>query len=520
MAPSPTGSRNDDIEKDAGGAGEQLTLTRSLSTSSGDYIKQQTGDDDVLARKMVHINNAWDEVGFTSHHIKLFFLNGFGYAVDSMLVVCQSISQAQVQLEFTNRGVTKLLAVSLSSSIGLLFGALVWGIGGDFIGRKLAFNSSLFICAIFVIIAGSMPSYSSFCAMVALYSAGAGGNYAIDSTNFLEFLPHKYGFLTTILAAWWGVGYTIAGLFAWLYFPRWSCATADTCTWSNNKGWRLLHFTNGGIVLVLALVRVLLFKMEHSPKWLVTQGRDEEAVNVIQSIARKTGKPCSLTLDTLLAEGDVKTRHDKSFQGFKRTLKTLFITRKQAWSTVCLFFLWFLIGIANPLYSVFRPYYLSTRGYSSGAASPYITWRNYTITNICGLVGPFLAWPLLDTPYIRRRGTLAIGAALTMAFLFGFTQVKTGTENLIVSSFINAVENIFFGALYGVTPELLPTGSRATGYGICVAINRVCNIIANIIGTYANVYTSAPLFVCASLFAGLVVVSLALPLDPSGHHIG
>ncbi|ODN91436.1 hypothetical protein L198_05950 [Cryptococcus wingfieldii CBS 7118] len=107
-----------------------------------------------------------------------------------------------------------------------------------------------------------------------------------------------------------------------------------------------------------------------------------------------------------------------------------------------------------------------------------------------------------------------------MAFLFGFTQVKTGTENLIVSSFINAVENIFFGALYGVTPELLPTGSRATGYGICVAINGVCNIIANIIGTYANVYTPAPLFVCASLFAGLVVVSLALPLDPSGQHIG
>ena len=57
--------------------------------------------------------------------------------------------------------------------------------------------------------------------MVAIYSAGAGGNYAMlvffatlfvaiptlsfgisDATNFLEFLPHRWAFLTTILAIW------------------------------------------------------------------------------------------------------------------------------------------------------------------------------------------------------------------------------------------------------------------------------------------------------------------------------
>jgi hypothetical protein len=58
-----------------------------------------------------------------------------------------------------------------------------------------------------------------------------------------------------------------------------------------------------------------------------------------------------------------------------------------------------------------------------------------------GLVGPLFAWPLLDTPYIRRRGTLAIGAALSMAFLFGFTQVTNATQNLVISCFITAVQS-------------------------------------------------------------------------------
>lgn len=46
------------------------------------------------------------------------------------------------------------------------------------------------------------------------------------------------------------------------------------------------------------------------------------------------------------------------------------------------------------------------------------------------------------------------------------------------------MKDIFYGALYGTTSELLPTGSRGTGYGLAVGLNRTGNIIANIIGTY------------------------------------
>jgi hypothetical protein len=42
------------------------------------------GFDRVLAKKMALVNKAIDEIGMTSTQWKMFFLNGFGYAVDSV----------------------------------------------------------------------------------------------------------------------------------------------------------------------------------------------------------------------------------------------------------------------------------------------------------------------------------------------------------------------------------------------------------------------------------------------------
>ncbi|KGO75724.1 Major facilitator superfamily domain, general substrate transporter [Penicillium italicum] len=120
--------------------------------------------DAVLAKKMALVNAAIDEIGMTPFHWKLFFLNGFGYAVDSVLVVCQNIAQTSVNQEYRSPN-ERLQGISLASQVGLLVGAAVWGFSADVIGRKLAFNTSLIISAIFVLIAGAMPTYVSFSVM-------------------------------------------------------------------------------------------------------------------------------------------------------------------------------------------------------------------------------------------------------------------------------------------------------------------------------------------------------------------
>jgi hypothetical protein len=51
---------------------------------------------------------------------------------------------------------------------------------------------------------------------------------------------------------------------------------------------------------------------------------------------------------------------------------------------------------------------------------------------------------------------------------------------------------------------------------MCVVLNRVGGIIGVLVGSYADVKTTAPLFVCAALFLLLVVLSLALPFESRG----
>ncbi|KAG8417009.1 hypothetical protein J3459_013062 [Metarhizium acridum] len=409
----------------------------------------------------------------------------------------------------------------MASQIGLLVGAGLWGFSADVIGRKLAFNTSLFSCAVFVIIAGGMPSYISFASLVALYSAGAGGNYIIDATNFLEFLPTSHAWLVTFMAVWWAVGYMITGFLAWAFMSNFSCApkaTPATCSTSDNMGWRYLHFTCGALVFVLALARLAFVKMVQTPRWLIAQNRDEEVIQTLNNISIKAQRPHSLTLEKLQAEGVVLHTEKSVWSSLrlKMHFKGLFQTRKLAWSTTLILSNWFVIGMVSPLFSVFLPFYLKSRGAQFGSGSNYATWRDYAINHVAGLFGPIIAAVLVETKFLGRRGTLATGAFITMLFQFGYTQIRTEAQNVGVSSAISAASNIYYGTIYAYTPEILPSAHRATGYGLCVVVNRIGGILGVLVGSYADVETTAPLFVCAALFGLLVVLSILLPFESRG----
>lgn len=119
--------------------------------------------------------------------------------------------------------------------------------------------------------------------------------------------------------------------------------------------------------------------------------------------------------------------------------KGLFQTKRLAWSTSLTIANWFVIGFISPLYWVFLPFYLQSRAVSFGTSSNYLTWRDYSINQSAGLLGPVIAAVLVETKFLGRRGTLAIGAALTMIFQFGYTQIRDETENVGVSAAISAV---------------------------------------------------------------------------------
>jgi MFS family permease len=106
-------------------------------------------------------------------------------------------------------------ALTIAVYVGMLAGALFWGLGADIIGRRHAFNISLMICSISAIIAGGMVNWASLGLFVALIGFGGGGNLILDTTVFLEYLPSDKQWAVTLLAAWWGLGQAVTGFIAW-----------------------------------------------------------------------------------------------------------------------------------------------------------------------------------------------------------------------------------------------------------------------------------------------------------------
>lgn len=59
-------------------------------------------------------------------HLKLFFLNGFGYAADSLVLALQAVTALPAALEFRP---DFRYALNVSAYSGMLLGVLFWGLG-------------------------------------------------------------------------------------------------------------------------------------------------------------------------------------------------------------------------------------------------------------------------------------------------------------------------------------------------------------------------------------------------------
>ncbi|KAM0433612.1 hypothetical protein ACHAQK_009230 [Fusarium lateritium] len=160
------------------------------------------------------------------------------------------------------------------------------------------------------------------------------------------------------------------------------------------------------------------FKIYETPKYLLGRGRDEKVVEVVHKIAARDGKSSWLSLehfqaiDVRLANDDTPPANDnmtvvrKSLEKFTPSkFKALFSTPRMALSTSLILFLWMAIGLAFPLYNVFLPLYLQTRGVQTGSPSLNTTYRNLTIQALYGLPASFLGGFTVNFRGIGRKGT-------------------------------------------------------------------------------------------------------------------
>ena len=102
--------------------------------------------------------------------------------------------------------------LSLAVNVGLLVGALLWGLGTDIWGRRLSFNLTLLIAGVFGLAAGAANNFVSLASLLAVVGVGVGGNMPVDSAVFLDFIPGSHQYLLTILSIWWSLGQLFVNL--------------------------------------------------------------------------------------------------------------------------------------------------------------------------------------------------------------------------------------------------------------------------------------------------------------------
>jgi len=478
------------------------------------------GHDTAYDLKSKVINKAIQDIGMGKYNWELFVLCGFGWFADNLWLQGVALTLPSLQAEF---GVaeTTVRYTTCSLFIGLCIGASFWGIGSDIMGRRIAFNMTLFLAGVFGIAAGAAPSWIGACALFAALGVGVGGNLPVDGALFLEFLPNASGGLLTLLSVWWPVGQLVASLIAWGFLGG---------HYAIDQGWRYFVYTMGAMTFVMFLSRFVLFHLYESPKFLLSRGRQAEAVAVVHGMAYKNktttwlteeilneiGGDPAVVADATLTTKEIIRRKLSSFSTDR--IGPLFAYKKLGWTTGLVWFCWVTIGMGYPLFNAFLPQYLARGTNSSGdTISSYETYRNYAITSVVGVPGSIIACYTVDIKYIGRKGTMAFSTMMSGIFLFLFTISADSDYQLAFSSLEAFFQNIMYGVLYAYTPEVFPAPVRGTGTGIASMLNRIAGLCAPIIAAnIPNANPSAPVFVSGGLFLAAFVAMLCFPIETRG----
>ncbi|CAK7202773.1 hypothetical protein SEUCBS139899_005500 [Sporothrix eucalyptigena] len=372
------------------------------------------------------INKAIQDIGMGRYNWQLFFLCGFGWFADNLWMQGISLILPSLSAEF---GIAEKTVRYTTSALflGLCFGSFFWGIGSDVMGRRLAFNCTLLITSVFGTLAAYGTSWGMVCALVAALGFGVGGNLPVDGALFLEFLPDASSSLLTLLSVWWPVGQLCSSLLAWLQIV--GSESADSADSADKAGWRRFITTIGILTFIMFVIRFFVFRLFESPKYLLSRGRQSEAVAVIHGLAHRNGTKTWLTEEILEAvaegsEGSLGRGGDESngFVGYDATnndddsdearlfnsghrrsstistaqgsrsrtttlirdrlkafsgerLRPLFKTRQLGMATAIIWFVWATIGMGYPLFNAFLPQYLSHGGSSAPSSSSLLAMR-------------------------------------------------------------------------------------------------------------------------------------------------
>ena len=410
-------------------------------------------------------------------HTRIAGALGVGWMLDAFEVQIIGSVIPSIALEFGLSG-REQISVFVVWFVGIMIGALAFGWLADRVGRKRLFVATLVLYSVAAVCTAAAPTFAIFMVFRFVTALGVGGEYSAVSSAIAEFVPARNrGRTNALVMNFWALGGILASLVS-IFFVS---------TLLGFGGWRYAMLFGasppstpcgpGG--------------SSPSPRWLASQGRAEEANDVI---TRLTGIPARRA-------SFVSTPPNR---GFGAQLSELWTQHRGK----LLFGMALDFSEAAGYYGLFTFLAVFVLQPDVVDVSAGIVPYFFLVANFGALAGGFLVAYLLERAGRKPTVTFSYLAAAVSVIVLAVAAIS-GSPGLTLAAFTLAVScaTCAWVSAYPTFFELFPTHLRATGVGASVAVGRTGASIGQIV--VAELALSFGLWSAFGLLAGFWLIGPA-----------
>lgn len=424
-----------------------------------------------------------DALPFTREHGRLVVGSGVGWALDAMDVGLISFVMAALAVQW-DLGPTTLSWIASIGFVGMAVGATLGGLLADRFGRRQVFAMTLLVYGLATGAAALSWSVGALLVFRFLIGLGLGAELPVASTLVSEYAPARIrGRVVVALESFWAVGWVVAALIGYYVVPQ------------SDDGWRWALAIGA---LPTAYAVVVRRGLPESVRFLERRGRHEEAEAAVRRFEAAAGVPAPPPT----AVEPATTAAPPATPGPLAVWE-----RPHAGRTAALWAVWFGVNFSYYGAFIWIPSLLVADGMD------LVRSFGFTLVITLAQLPGYAAAAVLVELWGRRAtlSTFLVGSAVS-AVLFG----RADSEAAIIAagmalSFFNLGA---WGALYAVTPEVYPTGLRATGAGAAAGFGRIASVLAPLSVPWlldAGTGTTGLFVVFAAFFAAAAAATWGLP---------
>ena len=354
--------------------------------------------------------------------------------------------------------------------LGYFVGGIFFGMIADTFGRKVSICLAIFFSFFGSGLGPILSHHWVYAVFRIIPGAGSVACYLMAFTLSVELIGKKeqfygvpwnmtiFSFVGNIIAIPFALGEASNGILAFL-FPNW-----DTFQWS--------------VTFICGAAGIIWFSLPESPRWLIEEGRYEEASSLIRTAAKTNGKTLDEADLTWNDESERKSMESiassASLGSAIEDIGTEGIFHPVLFkSTIVLFMIWTVVSLI---------YY----GTSFGIEELHLTKNPYLSVGIVALVE--IPSYILTALFMDATGrkpllifTLLVTGLSSMVTAIATPHSTLSTIMILLAKF--GISSTFtVSRIY--TSELYPTHMRATALGACKSISCAGAIAAPWVGEY------------------------------------